>query len=141
MRLILLLIVLTALQGCSASKTVTLIHNDGSTFHGRLDYNSSAKGFITIDNGPGDEQFSGSLVVVDKPAASKKRNPTGPQTNQLPAPGAAAGSSTGKSEAADHWYAPGSKGSYLKCELKMQATGHGHGICTHSNGEKYTISF
>jgi len=140
MRLI-LLIVFIALQGCSASKTVTLIQNDGSTFYGRLDYNSSSKGFITIDSGPGGEQFSGSLVVVDKTVASKKRGAIGPQANQLPAPGAAAGSATGKAETTDHWYAPGSKGSYLKCELKMQATGHGHGICTHSNGEKYTISF
>lgn len=131
-----------SLSGCAAipSKTVTLVGEEGNHFVGILNYDGPYSGVLTVENGPNGELFSGRFTVIDRTAVQKYQSSIViPQGNQVPAIGAAGGSSSGNVDASGFWYAIGDKGSKMDCELIIGLGGHGYGVCKHSNGVKYKI--
>ncbi len=136
----LIIISVLLLSGCIAAKKVSLIRPDGQIYSGTLSYDGPYSGNIVIKNGPNNESFSGTFVVVDKTAV--KRNQGSlivPQGNTIPAFGSTSGTSSGNVDASGYWYATGNNGSHMKCTLIIGIGGHGHGTCKHDNGAFYEI--
>lgn len=122
------------------SKTVTLVEDAGAQFQGKLVYEDPYSGILSITNGPEGESFTGRFTVVDRSAVSRSQGsvvvPTG---TIVPGVGAASSLSSGAIDASGYWYATGSKGGTMKCNINVGLQGHGQGVCSHSNGHQYQI--
>jgi hypothetical protein len=114
--------------------------DDGQLINGTLVYDDPYSGILTVQEGPGGESFSGRFTVVDKTSTKRSSgNLVVPSGNVIPAMGATNSSESGVVTAEGYWFARGSQGSSMKCELKVGRRGHGKGICNHSGGEVYDI--
>lgn len=143
LRICALLIVSVGLVACATGeippKAVMLIQDGARPFEGTLSYTGPYSGSISIPRGPNDESFTGRFVVVDR--TSKEASSSSISGGGLaPINGVAVSSAAGRVDASGFWYATGSNGSTLQCELRMGLGGHGQGTCTHSAGAKYQIA-
>lgn len=128
------------LASCIPPKPVTLVGDTGEQFTGQVSYDGPFSGTLTIENGPGGEQFSGRFVVVDRTATQQSQGTVVvPQGTSVPAIGISTNVSTGGIDASGHWYAVGNKGARMECNLSIGRGGHGHGVCKHTNGKSYRI--
>lgn len=129
--------------GCAAlipPKVVTLVENGGHQFIGKLTYDGPFSGELVVENGPNNERFSGRFTVIDRTSTQKTQGTiVVPQNNQLPGVGSVASTSSGQIQADGYWFASGSRGTNMQCELKIGIGGHGYGVCKHSNGAEYKI--
>ena len=128
------------LASCIPPRSVTLVGEAGEQFIGQLSYDDPFSGTLTIESGPGGEQFSGRFVVVDRTATQQSQGAfVAPQRTSPPAIGAATNVATEAVDASGFWYAVGNKGSRMDCTLSIGRGGHGHGVCKHANGKSYRI--
>lgn len=124
------------------SKDVTLIQSNGIQYTGVIKYSDGYSGTLSIVEGPGGESFSGKFVVVDQTSTNiKKGSIIVPQSNQIPAVGGIAESSSGEINATGYWYGTGNKGTKIEGTMRIGIGGHGHGTCKDSKGNIYKIIF
>jgi hypothetical protein len=131
-----------SMTGCATipPKVVTFVAPGKTPFVGKLEYDGSYSGTLSLQNGPDDEAFTGRFVVVDKTATQTSQGTlVVPQPTVMPALGVANSSSSGNIDAQGFWFGTGNKGSLLNCILQMGRGGHGRGNCKHSNGLDYEI--
>lgn len=139
---VILFVFAVGLAGCGTipSKVVTLVEHGNKPYIGKLDYDGSLSGALTVENGPDGEMFTGRFVVIDKTSTQTSQGTlVVPQTAVMPALGIANSTSSGQIDAHGFWYGVGSKGSLLNCILQVGKNGHGHGNCKHSKGIEYEI--
>jgi len=136
----------------SLQTSITMMGNDKDVYNGRIDHYcirnifgagcDRSKGILTIENGPNGEKFTGNFIVVDRTGWSSTQGAIMvPIGNQPPAFGTVQSQSSGQYDATSYWYATGSKGSTMKCEMKAGRGTHGQGICKHSNGNEYEMVY
>jgi len=153
-KIVLLLVLSLLLIGCAAGKLstpITMMGNNKDMYSGRIDHPcyfniwgdicDANKGILTIENGPNGETFTGNFVVVNRTAMSSTQGGAFvPMGNNAIAVGSVRSESSGRVDMTSYWYATGSKGSTMKCEMKAGG-GHGQGICKHSSRAEYEILY
>jgi hypothetical protein len=128
-----------------------MMGNNKDMYSGRIDHPcyfniwgdicDASEGILTIENGPDGEKFTGNFVIVNRTAMSSTQGGAFvPMGNNAIAVGSVHSESSGRVDMTSYWYATGSKGSTMKCEMKAGG-GHGQGICKHSNSSEYEILY